>query len=428
MKEIGGMEMRAEIIAVGTELLLGQILNSNARFLSEELASLGIDVFFHTAVGDNRARVQEAFSTARGRSELVIFTGGLGPTDDDLTKEAVAEAMGLELILDADWQKKLASFFASIKRPMPAKNLKQALVPAGSLLLYNHNGTAPGIYIEQNGLTVILLPGPPRELNPMFREAVAPLLRDRLGTVTIQSRMVKVVGLGESAVEEQVADLVQQQNPTVAPLVHNFEVHLRITAKGDTADEAKALVDKMDGELQGRLARYIYGRDQETLSGVVGGLLREQGKSLAVAESCTGGRLGDAITDESGSSDYFWGGVTAYSNDVKEKILQVPRSTLLEHGAVSEATAKAMALGVRSLMGADFSLAVTGIAGPLGATEEKPVGLVYIALAGEGFCRCQEFFLHGKRETVKGRTVVMALNMLRRELILEKDASRGGVK
>lgn len=412
--------MRAEIIAVGTELLLGQILNSNARFLSEELASLGIDVFFHTVVGDNRMRVKEAFSTARGRAELIIFTGGLGPTDDDLTKEAVAEAMGLELILDADWQKKLASFFASIKRPMPAKNVKQAMVPAGSRLLYNHNGTAPGIFIEQNGLTVILLPGPPRELNPMFKDEVVPLLREKLGAVTIQSRMVKVVGLGESAVEEQVADLVQQQNPTVAPLVHNFEVHLRITAKGVTAVEAKALVDKMDGELQGRLAQYIYGRDQETLSGVVGGLLRKQGKCLAVAESCTGGRLGDAITGESGSSDYFLGGVTAYSNDVKEKILRVSRSTLLAHGAVSAETAEAMALGVQALMGADFSLAVTGIAGPLGATEGKPVGLVYIALAGEGFCRSQEFFLHGNREAVKGRTVVAALNMLRRELLLAK--------
>ena len=415
--------MRAEIIAVGTELLLGQILNSNARFLSEELASLGIGVYFHTVVGDNGGRVKDAFAIARGRSELVIFTGGLGPTADDLTKETVAEALGLELIMDMAWREKLESFFASLQRPMPSTNLKQAMIPAGSRLLYNHNGTAPGIFIENNGVIVILLPGPPRELIPMFKEAVAPLLREKLSTATIKSRMVKIVGMGESTVEEQVADLVKQQNPTVAPLVHNFEVHLRITAKGETAEEAAVLVDKMDEELVKRLNPYIYGRDDETLSSVVGRLLRQHNKTLAVAESCTGGRLGDAITDEPGSSDYFLGGVMAYSNDVKEMILRVPLATLVEHGAVSQEVAKAMAEGVRNLLKADFSLAVTGIAGPQGATAEKPVGLVYIALAAEGFCRCREFFLHGKRETIKGRTVVAALNMLRRELTAAEDSS-----
>ena len=408
--------MRAEIIAVGTEILLGQIANTDARFLSEELAALGIDVYYHTVVGDNKLRVEEAFAAARSRSQLIIFTGGLGPTADDLTKETVAGAMGLELRLDEAWLKKLEAFYASLNRPMPRQNVKQALIPEGGRLLYNDNGTAPGIYVEREPWTVILLPGPPRELIPMFRDRVAPLLQDKMGGVTIRSRVVKIIGMGESAVEEQVADLVQQQNPTVAPLAHNFEVHLRITAKGNRGEETGALLSQVDAELVRRLGPYIYGRDQDTLEKVVGRLLAEKGMTLAVAESCTGGRLGDLITNVPGSSRYFLGGVAAYSNEVKEKVLGVKNPLLEEQGAVSRGVAQAMASGVRRLLGADFGLGVTGVAGPDGGTAAKPVGLVYIALAGEGFCRCREFFFHGKREAVKGRSAAAALNLLRQEL------------
>ena len=408
--------MRAEIIAVGTEILLGQIANTDARFLSEELAALGIDVYYHTVVGDNKLRVEEAFAAARSRSQLIIFTGGLGPTADDLTKETVAGALGLELRLDEAWLKKLEAFYASLNRPMPRQNVKQALIPEGGRLLYNDNGTAPGIYVEREPWTVILLPGPPRELIPMFRDRVAPLLQDKMGGVTIRSRVVKIIGMGESAVEEQVADLVQQQNPTVAPLAHNFEVHLRITAKGNRGEETGALISQVDAELVRRLGPYIYGRDQDTLEKVVGRLLAEKGMTLAAAESCTGGRLGDLITNVPGSSRYFLGGVAAYSNEVKEKVLGVKKALLEEQGAVSRGVAQAMASGVRRLLGADFGLGVTGVAGPDGGTAAKPVGLVYIALAGEGFCRCREFFFHGKREAVKGRSAAAALNLLRQEL------------
>ncbi len=409
--------MRAEVIAVGTEILLGQIVNSDARFLSEELASLGIDVYYHTVVGDNRDRVEEAFAAARARSELIIFTGGLGPTADDLTKETVAEALGLELKLDQAWLEKLKGFYASLNRPMPPQNVKQALIPRGARLLYNDNGTAPGVYIEKAPWTVILLPGPPRELIPMFRDRVSPLLREKAGSVTIRSRVVKIIGMGESAVEEQVADLVQQQNPTVAPLAHNFEVHLRITAKGSSEEETRALISRVDEELGRRLGPYIYGRDQDTLEKVVGRLLAAGGMTLAVAESCTGGRLADLITNVPGSSRYFLGGVAAYSNEVKEKVLGVEKALLEAEGAVSRGVAEAMASGVRRLLGADYGIGVTGVAGPDGGTAAKPVGLVCLALAGEGFCRSREIFFPGKREAVKGRSAAAALNLLRQELL-----------
>ncbi len=410
--------MKAEIIAVGSELLLGQIANTNARYLSERLAGLGIDVYWHTAVGDNANRLAEIFRVALSRSDLVILCGGLGPTKDDLTRETVAGVLGLPLQADRAWEERLETLFKKLGRRMTDNNRRQALVPLGARLLFNSQGTAPGLWIEHQGRSVVLLPGPPRELEAMFEREVEPRLAGRGGGAVIISRVLKVVGLGESAMEEAIADLIDSQsNPTLAPLARHTEVHLRLTAKAADRSAAEAMLSGLESRVRERLGPAIYGAGDETLAGAVAKLLLAGGWKLAVAESCTGGLLSHLLTNSPGISASFLLGAVVYSNAAKQDLLGVKPSLLREYGAVSEETARAMAENIRRRSGAGLSLAITGIAGPDGGTETKPVGLVYIALATPEGANCRRFNFFGTRETIKERAAAAALNMLRLYLL-----------
>ncbi len=406
--------MKAEIIAVGTELLLGQISNTNARYLSEKLAELGIDVYWHTAVGDNADRLDEIFRKALLRSDLIILCGGLGPTMDDLTKETVAAVLQLPLVMDRGWEERLEKFFAQLGRHMTDNNRKQAMLPAGAQLIINDNGTAPGIWLERDKKLIVLLPGPPRELEPMFAEKIVPRLIKSTGAEVIISRVLKVAGLGESAMEEAIADIVKTQtNPTIAPLAKQTEVHLRLTAKGKTREQAVEMLTGLEEQVRERLGIAVYGEGEETMADAVAALLIEKELTLAVAESCTGGLLSHLLTNVPGSSAYFLQGVIVYSNRAKMELLKIRASLLREYGAVSEETARAMAENQRRLSSCDLAVAITGIAGPTGATDNKPVGLVFIAMAGPEGVSCRRFNFWGKRQTIKERAAVAALNMLR---------------
>lgn len=412
------LAMKAEIITVGTELLLGQIANTNAQYLSERLAELGIDVFWQTAVGDNTGRLKEIFRLSLTRSDLIILCGGLGPTKDDLTRETVAEVLGLPLKPDQAWEERLKDFFARLGRRMTDNNRRQALVPEGASLLMNRHGTAPGLFIEHQGKDVVLLPGPPRELEPMFENEVIHRLTGKEGSRLILSTVLKVVGLGESAMEEAIADLIDNQsNPTLAPLAKHTEVHLRLTAKADTRQITEKLLGDMENKVRERLGVAVYGTGDETLAGAVARLLLSGGWKLAVAESCTGGLLAHQLTNCPGISASFLQGIVAYSNAAKQEVLRVNSSLLRDFGAVSEEVARAMAENLRRHSGGDLALAITGIAGPDGGSESKPVGLVYVALATPQGVDCRRFNFWGEREAIKERAVAAALNMIRLYLL-----------
>ncbi|MCS7236456.1 MAG: competence/damage-inducible protein A [Armatimonadota bacterium] len=408
---------RAEVISVGTELLLGQITDTNATYICQRLAECGLPVYFRQTVGDNFQRVQEAFRLAWSRAELVVFTGGLGPTEDDLTKEAVAAALGAELVEDADSLAHLEQFFARRGRTMTANQRRQALIPRSAVAIPNRWGTAPGVFWEVDGHVVVMVPGVPREMRGMVDEFVIPELRRRgwVGEEVIRSRVLRTVGIGEGQLEEMIRDLIHTTNPTVAPLAHVGEVHLRITARGAPQDVAR-LLDEAEGRLRDRLGDAVYGVDNQTLDEVVGSLLRQAGLRVAVAESCTGGLVGERLTAVPGSSAYFLGGVVAYSNEAKVQLLGVPRSLLEQVGAVSAEVAEAMARGVREAFGADVGVAVTGVAGPGGGTGTKPVGRVFLALADEQGCRTvrSDFGEEPGREGVRRLASQAALNLLRR--------------
>ncbi len=404
-----------EVISVGTELLLGQILNTHGQYLGRELAALGLDLYYQTSVGDNRARVIQAFARAWERSDVVILTGGLGPTDDDLTKEAVAGFLGLELIEDAASRRWLDKFFARRGRRMTPNNLKQATLPQGAKALPNPNGTAPGVLLETGGKAAIMLPGPPAELLPMFADHVRPYLIERWGggRTVIVSRVLRLCGIGESDAETRVKDILTRQgNPTIAPLASGGEVTFRLTAKATTPAEGSVLLDQAEAEMRGRLGQHIYGLDQQTLSDVVGDQMTRASLTIALAESCTGGLIGHQLTQRPGSSDYFRLGVIAYANEAKTAALGVPAEVIRDHGAVSEETALAMALGVRRVAGTDMALATTGIAGPGGGTPDKPVGLVYGALVWPGGEDVRRWDFIGGRQHIKERAAFAALTML----------------
>lgn len=408
--------MKTEIIAVGTELLLGQITNTNARFLSEKLAEIGIGTYWHTVVGDNAERVADTFRVALSRADLILFSGGLGPTMDDLTKETVAGVLGLPLEKDEAWEVRLEHLFARLGRTMTDNNRKQALLPRGARLIENDNGTAPGIWLEHEGKIIVLMPGPPRELQPMFTDKVIPLLP--AGERVLVSRVLKVAGLGESAMEEKIADLVAgQTNPTIAPLAKYSEVHLRLTAGAKEVSEALGLLDSTEARLLERLGEAVFGRDEETMADAVARLLIKRRMTVAVAESCTGGFLAHTLTNVPGSSDYFMHGLVTYSNRSKTELLGVKAALIRNFGAVSEEVARAMAEKMRNKASSDLALSITGIAGPGGGTDEKPVGLVYMALATPGDVICRRFNFFGNRETIKERAVMAALNLLRLYLV-----------
>lgn len=376
------MNFNAEIISVGSELLLGQIVNTNAQFLSKELALLGIDVYHHTVVGDNAARIKNAIQNAQERANMIILTGGLGPTKDDVTKETLAELLQVKLVYDQEALVNITNYFKKVNRPMTKNNRKQALVLENSHVLKNKHGMAPGMIYEHDGILYILLPGPPHELKPMFLHEVKPYLHEKgyLSHVIV-SRELRFFGIGESQLEKKLEDLIENQsNPTIAPLATDGQVMIRLTAKGKTLDEVNDLLNREEEKVLKRAGEYFYGYGSTTLPLEVSKLLKEKKLKLAAAESLTGGLFSQMMTDISGASSFFNGGIVSYTNEVKENNLKVPRSVLETEGAISKACAQKMAENVRELMHADIGISFTGVAGPA-MSENKQVGTVFIGIA-----------------------------------------------
>ncbi len=376
----------AEILCVGTELLIGDIVNTNGAYISKALAEMGISQYHQSVVGDNPARLTEALSEALSRSDLVITSGGLGPTYDDLTKETAAKLMGRKMHMHDESLEAIKTYFEKTGRVMTPNNEKQALVPEGSVVFKNLNGTAPGIAIEDftRGKIIVMLPGPPRELEPMFKDEVMPYLM-KFTSFVMLSRNINIFGLGESSVETILKGLMKESlNPTVAPYVNTGEVRLRVTARSETRKECEKLCDDMIEKIEAtEVGKYIYGIDADSLERALLSKLCEKNLTIASAESCTGGLIAKRITDLSGSSEVYLGSIVSYANEVKENLLGVPHEILEAHGAVSEETALCMARSAREKLGADIALSTTGIAGPTGGTPDKPVGLVYIAVSSK---------------------------------------------
>ena len=409
--------MIAEIVSVGTELLMGQIVNTDAQFIARHLAPLGYQAFYQVTVGDNPARLTGVVQSALARADVVLFTGGLGPTDDDLTKETVAQALGLEMAVVPEEEARLRAYFASRGKEMTPNNLKQARFPAGSIILPNPNGTAPGCIMEADGKAAILMPGPPRELYPMFRDHVLPYLEKRSG-VRLHSKELRIFGMGESELTYRLRDLIAAQtNPTIAPYVKTSEVTLRVTAQCQDDAEGERLVVPVIDAILARLGSIVYSTNGESLPALCVRLLLRQGATLAVAESCTGGMLASSIVDIPGCSACFVEGAVTYANGAKVRRLGVSEGTLATDGAVSLACAQQMAEGLRAAAGVTYALATTGIAGPDGGTAEKPVGLVYVALAGPGRTEVRKLCLSGDRARIRTAATLHALDLLRRSLL-----------
>ncbi len=409
--------MRAEIVSVGSELLWGKTIDTNSSYLGRILQECGIELLRKSTVADRLEEIVQALRESVSRADIVITVGGLGPTSDDLTREAISSATGNPLIFKEELAERIREHFRKRGVEMPEVNLKQAYLPEGALAIDNRVGTAPGFILEKESKCIIALPGPPSELIPMVEEVVKPYLEEKNPEEVIIQRTLKVVGKGESWVEEAIQDLMAPQgNPSLAPFAKPAEVHLVITARGKK-EIVKKMIEEVETKVRERLGEDIFGVDEEELEGVVGEMLRDRGLTLAVAESCTGGLLGYRITKIPGSSDYFLGGVISYANEVKRDILGVNGEDLRRYGAVSEEVARQMAEGVRKLIRADLGVGITGIAGPTGGTSEKPVGLVYIALATPEETICQRNVFPGDREIVRWRSSQTALDMVRRWLI-----------
>jgi len=410
--------MIAELISVGTELLMGQVLNTDAQFMAKELAPLGVNVYHQVTVGDNPGRLKDALTQALSRADVAILSGGLGPTGDDLTKETVAELFHKELVMDEAALETLKARFRAFGREMTPNNLKQAMFPVGSIILPNEKGTAPGCIVEgEDGKACILLPGPPRELFPMFTDSVMPYLEKRAGH-KLYTRELRIFGKGESSVEYELRDLIEgQTNPTIAPYAKTGEVTLRVTARCQTPEEGEGIVMPVVREIISRFGDIVYSIEGEELAEVVAKLLVERDRTLGVAESCTGGMVASTLVDVPGCSEFLMEGAVTYSDAAKMRRLGVNVHTLRQFGAVSAETAKEMAVGMRRTSGADYAIATTGIAGPDGGTKEKPVGLVYIALAGEHTVQVKELHLTGDRARIRHTTVLNVLDLLRRELL-----------
>ncbi|MCI6290059.1 MAG: competence/damage-inducible protein A, partial [Clostridiales bacterium] len=406
------MQMIAEILSVGTELLMGQIANTDAQFISRRLGELGVTIYRHSTVGDNPARVREALQEALSRSDMVITTGGLGPTEDDLTKEMVAEYFGLEMELHQPSLDALKAFMERFGKKMTPNNLKQAYFPRGCTVMPNACGTAPGCIVEQGGKTVAVLPGPPMELMDMFDRQLAPYLQARSGQV-IRSRFLKIFGLGESNVETLLSDLFHSGNPTLALYCGPGEVTARITARAAAPEKAEAMMQPVYEEILRRVGEAYYGEGvNRTPADAVLELLKNRGETVTFAESCTGGLLCGAFVDCAGASDCLKESFVTYANEAKENLLGVKSETLARCGAVSGECAREMALGAARAAGADWAVSVTGIAGPGGGTAEKPVGTVWIGVAHGGAAQAREYHFRGQRQWIRKLSVVNALNQL----------------
>ena len=408
--------MKAEIIAVGTELLMGEILNSNSRDIARELYNLGIDVYHQSVVGDNLNRVSKELETAFERADLVITTGGLGPTRDDLTKEAAAHFLKRDMILDEESIKHLEDFFGSRGLPLNEGNKRQAYFPEGAKIIPNENGTAPACIIEFDEKVLVILPGPPREVIPLMEKYIIPYLEKRTGKVFI-SDIINISGIGEGHMEEKIMDIIEaQENPTVAPYAKEHGLTLRVTASARTEQEARSLLEPVVKKICDRLGMDVYAIGDTTLEAVVASLLIEQNLSISVAESCSGGLLAGRLINYPGISKVFKEGFITYSNESKINTLGVDSKILSNYGAVSEEVAKQMAKGAADRAKSDVALSITGIAGPDGGTDEKPVGLVYIGLYLLGEVKVMKMDSWGSRDNVRRRAVSQALDMLRREL------------
>lgn len=422
--------MRAEIISIGTELLLGHIINTNASYLSEKLAESGIDVYYHTTVGDNPARLAQSLKQAVSRSDIVITSGGLGPTVDDITTETVARFINKPLVLDKTILKGLKEYFKIRKHKFPPENTRQAYIPEGAKWIANKIGTAPGLILEYDGRTIICFPGPPRELEPMFERQITPYIRKMTGGWIIKSRTIKTTGLAESQVNGMVRDLLNLKPPTTVGIYAKLkEVDMKIMAKAEDEKTAGRAIQKVEKKIRSRLKDHIFGCDDERLEDAVANVLFKKKKTIAIAESCTGGLISNRLTDVSGSSKYFLMGLVAYSNLVKKAGLGVNEKTLKKYGAVSRQVAFEMANGIRKLAGSDIGLGITGIAGPTGGTKSKPVGLVYIALVKKdkrGLTQrsysleqgltpfVREFRFKGTRSEIKFQASQSALDLIRK--------------
>jgi nicotinamide-nucleotide amidase len=410
--------LTAEIIAVGSELLTPLRTDTNSLWLTERLNTVGVEVKLKTIVGDDDARLEETIRDALKRSGIVVLTGGLGPTEDDITRKIAARALGRRLQLDERVLEEIRARFLHWGRKMPEINARQAMVIEGAEVLPNPNGSAPGMYLEHDGRVVALLPGPPREMKPMFDSHVLPKLSGRVGDVRVVRRVLRVAGLGESAVDERIAPVyTQYKNPQTTILFTNTDIEIHLTAQGKTEQEAELLLDGLSGQLEERLGDSVFAFRGETMEEVVGLRLAVSGFTLAVAESCTGGLVAHRLTEVAGSSNYFMEGVVTYSNEAKTRLLGVPEELIERHGAVSAEVAEAMAEGVKRRAATDFGLAVTGVAGPGGGTEEKPVGLVYVSLSDDAHTEHRRVMLPGDRHLIRWRASQAALDLLRRRLI-----------
>jgi len=404
---------RAAVLSTGDELTTGRIVDSNASWIADKLFELGIDLAAILTVGDYPERLAWAWRRALELAEVVISTGGIGPTADDLTTETVARVLGVGLVEDAAAAERMRRFFAARGVEMPANNLKQALVPAGAIVIPNALGTAPGYRAQLGDRHLVVLPGVPREMKPMMEESVLPWLRGVCGGGVHVARTFQTFGLSESALDERMAGVVDPAEGRVSFRASFPEVSVRVVVRGEAAD-AEARADALAARVRARLGAYVYGEGTTTLEEVVGGLLRERRLTLAVGESCTGGLVAHRVTNVPGSSAYFLGGVEAYANAAKESLLGVPRPILDRHGAVSEETAAAMAAGARRAFGADVAVATTGVAGPGGGTAEKPVGTVCFGLASADGVVSRRYQLWGTRDWVKLLASQVALDWVRR--------------
>lgn len=409
----------AFIISTGTELLSGTTQDSNSVFLSQRLMELGIKVIGKSTVGDDHEQLSGAFIAAIESADIIISTGGLGPTFDDLTKIVVCEIMDCNLEIRKEEENRLRDYFAHRNRIMPENNLRQAMFPAEASVLSNIKGTAPGMYLKKNDKIIILLPGPPREMQNMYLLEVEPLLKKEfeLDIPKIIRKNIKIFGLGESQVEERLGELVNSLDGcSMALLAVDGEVQIRLTAEESEDKDSNSDLNSLVTKIVEKMGRNVFAFDDETLISKIGRLLSSRGGKLAVAESCTGGLLGKLITDIPGSSNYFWGGIISYSNEAKQSILGVKEETLKAYGAVSRETAREMAQGMLKTSGADFALSITGIAGPDGGSSEKPVGLVYIALAYNGGCDVKELRFGLDRDLIRILSAKSALDLLRRHI------------
>lgn len=409
--------MKAELISIGTELLLGDIVNTNAQFLAKELANLGIDVYHQCVIGDNEERVLLAFKEAFNRCDIIITTGGLGPTQDDLTKESGAKYFNKKMILhepSLEWIKK---YLAIDDEEVMEANRNQAYFPEGSIILPNEKGTAPGAIISENNKTLIILPGPPKEMKAMFTNHVVKYLSSLTGEV-IKSKTLRIFGIGESLMAKKVNDIIEgSTNPTVAPYAKEYEVTLRVTAKEENEDKCEKLINSKCEEIKDVLGEYIYGEGENSLDVVVAKLLCEKKFSISTAESCTGGMIASSLISYPGISEVFKEGAITYSNEAKIKRLGVNEETINKFGAVSKETAREMAEGIARVANTDIAISTTGLAGPSGGTDKKPIGLVYVGIFIKGKTIVEKFNLTGDREAVRRKATMNALNILRRELV-----------